>query len=86
MTAGPRKATHALATTYVGTDGIKRVIHVYRLEDGSIAMHFTTYWDGADAEPMEAGLSLTPEAFNHLGAMFQAYHADRDRYAVPQSD
>ena len=78
----PRKATHALAYSYVGGDGIKREMHLARLEDASVAMHFITYWDGEDAEPTETGLSLGVEAFNQFGRMLQAYHCDRERYAL----
>jgi hypothetical protein len=81
-----RRPTHALSHSYVGNDGIRRIIYLTRLDDASVAIHFTTYWDGEDREPMETGLSLTPEAFNHFNHMIQAYHYNRERYAITETD
>lgn len=80
----PKRVTHGMQTTYVGTDGIKREIYFLRLEDGAVCFKFRTWWDGEDKEPMESDLSLGIEAFNRVSDMLAQFHFDREHYALPR--
>lgn len=79
-----RQPTHGCSLTFTGSkDGKKRYMEVVRLDDGSIAFCFKTYWDGEDAAPMTTAVSLQAESFNAFHALLTEFSLNRDSFAAP---
>jgi len=57
----PDEITHGMCSDFVGSDGVRRHIELYKAEDGSLGWKFTTHYDGLNAPPKVTLVSLSKE-------------------------
>ena len=72
--------SHACAIEYVGRDGIKRWLGLYRFDNRSIQLQVRTWWDGEDKEPMHTAIQFKEESFSKLVALFFEFTTNLDNY------